>query len=154
MKIEIEGEEKTRTALIAASQRIANNVRKAIQRATLDLMGRVKERKLSGQVLKVQTGRLRRSINQRVETEGGSPVGYVGTNVEYARVHELGFKGRVAVKAHTRSIKGKRVPIRAHSRNMDIPKRPFLRPAFEEQMPTYRTWIADAVKEGSRAAGA
>jgi len=61
-----------------------------IARATLRLLTKVKAEKLSGQLLNVRTGRLRRSINQRVVVSGSSVTGTVGTNVEYAAIHELG----------------------------------------------------------------
>lgn len=97
-----------------------------IRRIAVDVSAHVKDKKLSGQVLKVQTGRLRRSINFRVAETGTGIEAKVGTNVEYARVHEFGFKGTVNVKEHMR--KGKKAyRVRAHSRNVDLPERSFLR---------------------------
>lgn len=150
----IVGVERTMLAFGAARQRIADAVRAAVTRATFDLVRVVKADKLTGQVLQVRTGRLRRSITGRVEEESGSPVGLVGTNVSYGRVHELGFKGAVNVKAYKRTVKGKAFPVRAHSRKLDIPARPFLQPALNENLPKYQGWIAKAVEEGSRGAGA
>ena len=153
IKVEVTGDAQSAAAIAQVQQRITTRLRDAIQRAALDLMAYVKGQKLTGQVLNVRTGRLRRSITQRVETEaGGKIVGLVGTNVKYGRVHEFGFKGAQKVKAHTRKLGGKRVPVRAHSRQVDIPKRPFLGPSLNEKMPVYRKWMADAIKEASRAA--
>ena len=155
LKVTVTGDVQSARAIAQVQQRISTRLRDAIQRATLDLMAFVKGKKLTGQVLNVRTGRLRRSITQRVETEqGGRIVGLVGTNVSYGRTHELGFKGKVPVRAHTRKVGGKRVPVRAHSRQMDIPKRPFLGPSLNEKMPVYRKWMADAIKGASRATGA
>jgi len=50
----------------------------------------VKEYKLSGQVLKVRTGTLRRSINQKVYSDAKEIRAVVGTNVPYAGIHEYG----------------------------------------------------------------
>lgn len=150
----VTGVERTVLAFEAARHRIAEAVRAAVTRATFDLVGVVKAKKLTGQVLNVRTGRLRRSITGRVAEENGQPVGLVGTNVSYARVHELGFKGAAQVKAHNRTIKGKTIPVRAHSRKLDIPARPFLQPALNENLPKYQGWIAKAIAEGSRGTGA
>lgn len=54
------------------------------------LVGTVQSQKLSGQVLKVQTGRLRRSITRRVESTSDGINAIAGTNVEYAKIHEYG----------------------------------------------------------------
>lgn len=83
-----------------------------------------------GQILS-DSRRLRNSINYRVE---GSSV-RVGTNVEYARIHQFGFFGLEQVGAHTRLIKqafGKKLKfpvyqtVGPHQRYMRIPARPFL----------------------------
>jgi phage gpG-like protein len=153
IRVTVTGDAQSARAIAQVQQRIATRLRDAIQRAALDLMAFVKGQKLTGQVLNVRTGRLRRSITQRVETEAsGTIAGLVGTNVKYGRVHEFGFKGRVPVKAHTRKLGGKRVPVRAHSRQVDIPKRPFLGPSLNEKMPVYRKWMADAIQGAARAA--
>lgn len=46
----------------------------------------------------------------------------VGTNLIYAKVHQLGIDKQVSVKAHTR--KGK--PVKAHTKQMKMKPRPFL----------------------------
>lgn len=145
--VEIEGAEQTQRAIDSVRRGISGAVRDAITRAAIDLTRWVKERKLSDQILRVQTGRLRRSITYRIETDGDRTEGLVGTNVRYGRVHELGFRGRVNVRAHARNVKGQKVAVRAHSRQMDIPKRPFLRPSLQERWPVYERWIAKATKD-------
>jgi len=54
---------------------------KRVTRLAFALQKRVQETKLSDQVLHVRTGRLRRSINSRVEEDGARVYGFVGTNV-------------------------------------------------------------------------
>lgn len=114
---------------------------KGVGRIALRLMTRVKGQKLSGQVLNVRTGRLRRSITQRVESSADQISGIVGTNVEYAAIQEFGFKGPVSVKQHLRQIKqvfGRdlKAPVfasvGAHARNVDLPARSFLRTALAD----------------------
>lgn len=121
-----------------------DGVRKSVLRLTLELLRKVKAEKLSGQVLNVRTGRLRRSIIQRVTEQGNTITGVVGTNVEYARAHEMGFKGPVSVKAHLRQIKqawgkplksAKKIQIKPHTRQVDFPARSFLRSALRDMEP-------------------
>jgi phage gpG-like protein len=65
-------------------------------RIVLKLARKIKEEKLSGQVLKTRTGALRRSISPSVEQGATAITGIVGTNKIYARAHEFG----VTTKAH------------------------------------------------------
>ena len=69
--------------------------------------------------LAVQTGRLRRSINERVTVSKDRVTAQVGTNVKYGRAHEEGL--------------GK------------MPERPFLRPSIEEKKPRVMELILDAM---------
>ena len=71
--------------------------------------------------LAVQTGRLRRSINERVTVSKDRVIAQVGTNVKYGRAHEEGL--------------GK------------MPERPFLRPSVEEKKPRVMELILDAMME-------
>lgn len=133
-----------------------SKVKQTIVRLTLALLVKVKQAKLSGQVLKVRTGRLRRSINQRIDEAGTKVSGIVGTPVEYARIHEYGFHGQMPVKAHLRQIKeawGKplkngprQVLVRAHSRTVDMPERSFLRSALDEMEPKIKGEIETALQ--------
>lgn len=93
------------------------------------------------------TGRLARSLTGTKEniTEstfiGGLFKIVFGSEVEYAAVHEYGFTGSVSIPAHQRTITQafgrpiapKQVDVKAHSKSMRIPKRPYLVPALEDQ---------------------
>ncbi len=100
--------------------------------------------KVSGDVLKVRTGRLRRSIHYEVNKQPGRVSGIVGTNVEYAAVHEHGFDGpqsvrsfmRMQTQAFGRSIVPRRVSVGAFTRHMTIKARPFLAPALASTSPS------------------
>lgn len=137
-------------------RKITTNVEQSIGRLTLKLLTRVKVNKLSGQVLNVRTGRLRRSITQKVVNTPSQITGIVGTNVEYARAHELGFNGQVSVKAHLRQIKmawGKSitprtVEIRAHSRQVNLPEKSFLRSALTDMAPEIMQTLQQSVRQG------
>ena len=130
--------------------RLARSVLSTLDRLSIMVQARVKE-KLSGEVLHVRTGTLRRSINRELRVNGGLIEAIVGTNVEYAATHEYGFSGTVSVREHVRRITtnnkskslGKMVKypgrtsknrfvmgsatVSAHSRNVNIPERSFLR---------------------------
>lgn len=87
--------------------------------------------KRKGQILS-DTARLRNSITHRVISDEKV---VVGTNVDYGRIHQYGFKGPQAVNAHTRLITqafGKKLKypvyqsVGPHTRFMNMPARPFL----------------------------
>lgn len=121
----------------------------------IKLQRKVKEEKLSGQVLKNRTGRLRRSITGKTEGEGTQLYGIVGTNVEYAAVHEYG--GPVTIKAHLRTItqafgKTLRQPVtfsvRAHTVNYK--QRSFLRSALIEMSAEIKQELTQAMRKAMK----
>jgi HK97 gp10 family phage protein len=128
------------------------DLRRTVEMLAPKLAGNVK-RKLSDDVLHVRTGRLRRSINYEVREDAHGVFGTVGTNVEYAKFQEFGFKGAESVRAHLRqitqafgrSILPKQVPIKAHTRNVNHPAHPFLRPALDEMQPEIMAELKGAV---------
>ena len=133
---------------------------KRVSRLALALQKRVQETKLSDQVLHVRTGRLRRSINSRVEEDGASVYGFVGTNVAYGKRHELGFSGTENVKAHSRlmtvafgrKVKDPRqISVRAFSRQIKR-SRPFLRPALAEMKPEIVKGMEQALRDAAKVA--
>lgn len=104
IEIEILGKEAIARKFKRVTPDVAKALRLAMDRAMIRLQNYVKFGKLSGQVLKNRTGTLRRSINYKVmggDGEEGKPVvGQVGTNLEYARTHELGL----TIPAHTVTV--------------------------------------------------
>lgn len=104
-------------------------------------------RRNRGRALLIQSGRLRRSI--RITKVTGLTV-TIGTDVPYAKAHNTGFKGSVAVKAFSRNKYSKQkvgsgkytktgkermktvsrvsgsVQVKAHNRKMNIPRRQFM----------------------------
>lgn len=132
----------------AAAAGVHKRIVGTVQALGLELLSRVKNEKLTGQVLHVQSGRLRRSTNEQTTDTGDRVTSSVGTNVSYGRFWELGFVGvqqvrAATVKAHRRLVarsgkkrrKGVAVAAfmrKAHSRRVNQPARPFLRPALAE----------------------
>ena len=118
---------------------IQGGVQKEIMRLALKMTGKVMG-KLSGDVLRVRTGRLRRSIHPEWDFRQGYSGATVGTNVEYAAIHEYGFSGSVQVKSFQREmtkafgkpISPTQVTVRAHTRNINMPERSFLRSTLRE----------------------
>lgn len=131
-------------AVVARFERIPlalrEQLRVAVTRLAIKLQRKVKADKLSGQVLKVKTGTLRRSIDQSVmQTEHGV-TGKVSTNVSYGKKHEYGFHGTETVPAQLRTIKqafGRsitpvEVMVKSYEKRVDLPERSFLRSALRE----------------------
>lgn len=79
---------------IDAGKAIGQAMMFAMKRSTIRLSDYIAEHKLSGQKLKVRTGNLRRSLQEsrakKVERRGDNVIGTVGTNMEYAAIHEYG----------------------------------------------------------------
>jgi phage gpG-like protein len=83
-----------------AGPAIHDRLKDRISRLAVTLLTHVKEDKLSGQVLHNVTGTLRRSINMKVDDQGSSITGSVGTNLVYARAHEFGVDQHKLVTVH------------------------------------------------------
>ncbi len=130
------------------------DLRKTVQGLAIKLQRKVMAEKLSGQVLNVKTGTLRRSIDQAMVDDPEGVFGVVSTNLSYARRHEYGFQGQEQVKQHLRTIKqawGKQlkepisVTVSAHARRVDYKAHPFLRPSLEEMRATIKHDIERSV---------
>jgi phage gpG-like protein len=117
------------------NERMQPEMRVGIERLTVKLQTGVRANKLSGQVLKVRTGRLRNSIGRDVTSSGSTVTGIVSTPVVYAKPHEYGFHGTVSVREHMRTVKqafGRPIEpvqatVRQHEMKMNLPERSFLR---------------------------
>lgn len=171
--------ERVLAALNGTTPRMRENLVRVVNRLSIEVQAGVKETKLSGQVLHVRTGTLRRSINRRVDADGDSVVATVGTNVHYAHVHEYGFTGSVNVREHVRrsraqmslakfrtnklgeriEVKGSyrkagggtgEIHVRAHVREMNMPERSFLRSTLSEMSPKIRHDLKEAAIAGAR----
>lgn len=149
MKIEgtVVGDARVIARYEAIPAKLRAELKVGIGRACLRVQRKSKQDKLSGQVLQVRTGRLRRSINVKMRETQDAVVGTVGTNVSYARPHEFGFQGVVTVREHLRQAKsGKSFRVRAHPRKVDLPERSFLRSALAELVPVIRDELQQATQ--------
>jgi len=141
-------------ALIAKMANAPELVRRALLRTvtalSVDIQRSVKQGKLTGQVLHVRTGTLRRSINREVTERSDGVFAVIGTNVEYAAAHEYGMSV-VAVRKNLRKPPhlvtrkmGERV-MTGSPYGIKFPERSFLRSTLTEFEPRIRRDIREAV---------
>ncbi len=90
IKATLVGDDKLKDWLKTAYPRIKGELNQSMARLVIALTRKVKQEKLSGQVLKNRTGTLRRSISPFISSAGENLTGKVGTNLEYAAIHEFG----------------------------------------------------------------
>lgn len=136
---------------------VRSSVTDSITLLTARLKRKVGQEKLRGQVLKVRSGRLWRSVRGEVITDGNVVSGVVSTNVKYGRAHEYGGLQTETVREHLRKVKiafGKRLKspvfstVRAHSRAVNFPERSFLRSALAEMQGEIVADLEKAVATG------
>ena len=165
IEVKITGDDKVVASFNARSSKLHARILRTVQSLTIQLQAFVKSRKLSGaspkskaagestgigkyagQALGVRTGRLRRSITQRIKETATEVDGIVGTNVAYGRVHEYGFSGVVPVREHMRNSRNGSHTVKAHSRSVQLPERSFLRSSLKENKAHIEQSLRDAVK--------
>lgn len=156
LKMEFIGGDVLVALLRAYGDKVQTAIVKSVARSALKLQSEVMENRLSGQVLNVRTGNLRRSIHQRVTNTGSAVIGEVNTNVRYGIAHEYGFAGNVNVKASLRQVKqafGKPlkspryVHVRAHTRDVKLPERSFLRSALRDLTPKFADDLQKSIRK-------
>jgi phage gpG-like protein len=164
LKIELSGEAlDLLRSLPSASARAGEAMAHALDLQNELTIGYAQKNKLSGPrpgVLGVRTNRLRGSLRRNDATvSGGMIEGSIGTNVEYAAVHEFGFDGDVQVKSFVRNqrsrdlVKGKKQKlvasglafVKAFTRHMHMPERSFIRSSISERLDEYSTALSQAI---------
>ena len=125
-------------------------LRRAVEYSAIDLQTKVKEDKLSGQVLHVRTDVLRSSITYRMEDTTTGVYGIVGTKVNYGGYWEYGFDKKIGAgsRGWPHSLKGKAFDayVAKHPPGVrHIEARSFLRTTLAEQLPTIRARINGAI---------
>lgn len=109
--------------LLRWAQFMPNRTRKAMLAGAEVVIGRSRSEYLKAPEadktrLHVRTGRLWRSLHAKADVSGTEVKLYIGTNVIYARIHELGGD----------------IP-RGTGRPTKMPARPYLRPALRDVQP-------------------
>jgi phage gpG-like protein len=124
----------------------------AVAEQAVNLQGYIKTSKRSGDPLNRRSGTLSRSINVLMQTGANEITASVGTNVEYAAIHEFG--GTVTVREHIRrqtQVFGRElsepieVTVRAHPAT--YPERSFLRSALLDKALTIRRAFSEVLSE-------
>lgn len=159
IRAEVIGDNALVANLRQSSLAAEKGVRDSIARLVLRLQRKVQTEKLTGQVLRVRTGTLRRSIEQIVVAEPDAVVGIVSTNVRYGRLHEYGYEGPVNVKGHLRTVvkawgrtlkAPKKAQVSAHTRQVKFPARSFLRTSLREMQGAVEGELSKGISEAMR----
>lgn len=148
--------------LIAKLDGLPDKVHRALLRKVttlaLKLEARVKG-KLSGEVLNVRSGALRRSIFNAIEDSSTSVIGKVASSgdVKYAAIHEFGGKTPahdiLPTKAQALAFMmgGKMVFAKVvHHPGSQMPERSFMRSSLADMRDEITTGLKQAVVEGSQ----
>src|SRR5208283_1756428 len=131
LTVEIDGDAELRARFAAMPESIRAALARKIAGLAQRLEDKIKNDKLSGEVLRARSGRLRQSIAARLE-ESGAALFAVG--VKYAAAQEYGFDGAESVSAHSRAIREafgraitpKTIFVNAFSRHMRLPERSYM----------------------------
>jgi phage gpG-like protein len=148
--------------LIARFDAMPSKIRSALLRKVtalaLMLEAKVKDEKLSGQVLNVRSGALRRSIFNEVTDTATEVTGKVASSgdIKYASVHEYG--GTINIpeitakgKALAFMMGGKQVffkKVAAHT--VTMPERSFMRSSLKDMESQIREGLTQTVREAAR----
>jgi phage gpG-like protein len=124
-----------------------------VQSLAIELQRHIVQDKLSGQVLKVVTGNLRRSIQYIITQDGGTITGKVfsSNDVKYAAIHEFGGT-IVPVKANALSWigpEGKRI----FAKSVTLKERSFMRSSLADQKQSIIAGLTAAVAQGVKGSG-
>jgi phage gpG-like protein len=126
-----------------------------VRQKAIKLQRYVKQDKLTGQVLHVRTGTLRRSITYSITDNQRGIFATVGTNIKYAPPHEYGFQGAETVRAHLRMMvqawgrpvnNPRQIQINAFTRQVNLPERSFLRSALNEMQNEIRSGLEAEIR--------
>ena len=140
----------------STTARVQAALAKKLAVLAIKLENHIKADKLSGQVLNVRTGALRRSIFTTIETGPQRIVATVASSsdVKYGRIHEYGGTINIPeitpVKAHALHffVGGKDVfAMRARAHPVKMPERSFMRSALADMKDEIRAGIEEAMKE-------
>jgi phage gpG-like protein len=152
LPIRVEGVEAVMGRLLLASKAVRDAVFRAVETSGAKVTARAKG-KLSDDVLHVRTGRLRRSVHYVMTGSEAVPTAIVGTNVEYARIHEFGGQTAAhvieAVNARVLAWESggqMRFAARVNHPGSRMPERSFLRSALADEAAGIRERIDEAVR--------
>lgn len=158
----VTGDKEVATRLRKLPPSLHDKLRRVVTASVFDLKAYVVSQKLSGQSLNRVTGTLAGSINTRIEEPGSSIFGRVGQlgskSVPYAPIQEFGFSGPQTVKTHLRNITiafGKSISpisitVNAHTRNVNIKEKRFMRDSLDENKTAFFAMVEKAMGQAVR----
>lgn len=150
--IKVEGAEAVRARLLLAPNNVREAVRRAVEQSAAAVTAGAKS-KVSDDVLRVRTGKLRRSLHYVMGGGIDTPSAVIGTNVEYAGIHEFGGKTKAhvieAVNAKVLAFKtasgATAFATRVQHPGSRMPERSYLRSTLGEQESAIKMRIDAAV---------
>jgi phage gpG-like protein len=144
------------------SNTVFNSLRTALDEENQMTVRHIAETKLSQRgpnTLGVVSNRLRGSLRATaVRVSGTALDSAIGTNVEYAGVHEYGFTGQVVVRAHRRKVRSRDVRrkrkvvakgvafVGSFVRWMSVPERAPIRTGIQERSEAYSEALGKAIE--------
>ena len=149
--VEIEIPEDTRRMIVACRDKagMGNAIARTMDRENEITVRRIRQ-KLTGEVLNVRTGTLRRSIGRtraivngdEIQSTVGSGAGFGAASVSYAAFWDFGYTGTEMVRAHVRRrLTGGFSNVKSHARQVAQAPRSFLGSTVADRAPEYGTSI-------------
>ncbi len=151
IEFELKGDHAVVASFKRQSQNVQDEVTRSIGQLTLRLTTKIKREYLSGQMLNVRTGRLRRSISPLPTTvEGNTVIGTVQAGggsqpLVYAAIHEY---GGVILPVKADALRFKIGNHWIFSKKVTMPERSYMRAALKDMTPEIQTEFFDAVSRG------
>ena len=159
LRVDIVGDAQLQERFRGMPDRMRRALVTKVYALTLMLEAYVKQEKLSGQVLKTVSGRLKRSIQSDVRTDGEIVRGRVFSSgdVPYAGIHEFGGRTSphdilpVKAKALAFMYNGKLTFAKiVHHPGSIMPERSYLRSSLDDKKSQIVTELTQAVTEALR----
>lgn len=155
VNVTVEGDQEVRSRFAGLPAEIMDGIRDELEKQLVLLQRHIVEDKLSGQVLNVQTGALRRSIQiEPVQVSGYTARGavYSSGDVKYAAIHEFG--GRTPphdiypkqAQALAFAMGGETIFAKVvHHPGSQMPERSYMRTALAERRDDIAEGLRDAI---------
>ncbi len=160
----MQGDTEFVSRLRSMPQKLNNSLLQAITGACISLEAYIKDTQLSGAVLNVRSGDLRRSINHDVQNSGNQIIGEVFSagNIPYAKIQEYGgtinhpggtayfidSKTQLAVFISNAESLGLGLP-RTKAHEIKIPERSYMRTGLADKTAEIQERISTAVQEAT-----
>jgi phage gpG-like protein len=151
--VTITGGKELQAKLLMMPDKVNKSLTKAITILTLELKDYIIRNKLSGQVLNHRTGRLWRSIQQKVSSSNNEVIGTVFSagDVKYAAIHEYGGTTPphiIEPKTAKALYFNGRFAMRVNHPGSKMPERSYMRSSLRDYQSKIQTSLNAAIAEG------